>query len=124
MRTVTVDLEKGLSLNGVDQRSAVIREATVGDVVNAQLESSNEIISGIVMLGLQIQRIGDIQGPLSLGEISKLTCRDMDILQAAAEGLESRGRDQSEAGDSRQDGLRDTPAPAHRNDTLRDQSAA
>lgn len=107
MERCTVKLKTGLTLNGVDHRLAVIREATVGDIVASRRESDDDVVRGIVMLGRQIERIGDIDGPLSLEELAKLTSVDMDRLQDAAEELDKRGRDQPEAGNSGSDGLRD-----------------
>lgn len=101
MATVKIMLVDGLNIGNVANLEAEIREAGVGDMLDANDESekvistpdgyqliASPLLVGINTLRRQIVRIGDIKGPLTLGEIRKLTPVDLDILQSSADELE------------------------------------
>lgn len=117
MATVEVTLKRGLILDKdgkkEHQKKAVLREASAGDFIDATLESEHPVLTpdgyelmasptavGLNTLRRQIVSIGEIQGPLSVGEIKKLSVADLELLQTQAEKLETasqavaqRGRD-------------------------------
>lgn len=113
MATVTVTLDKGLTIGDSVHLEAELREPTAGDVLDAAQESEKLLptpegyrlvpsptLTGINMLRRQIVRIGDHPGPLTLAEVRKLSPGDLQRLQtvaeqlegAALEALEDRGR--------------------------------
>jgi len=114
MATIVVHLTHGLRVGEDVLFEAEIREATAGDVIEAQEEAEKLMISqglpvlvpsptrvGVGLLRRQLARIGDVQGPLALAEIKRLHPDDLQKLQNAAETLDSaagealseRGRD-------------------------------
>lgn len=115
MATLTITLKDGITLGEDTLTEAVLRSPTAGDVMDAQEESeklvetldgprlvSSPTLSGAGMLRRQIVRIGNLEGPLALSDLRKLTPRDMHALQTAAnklddalagEALTDRGRD-------------------------------
>lgn len=116
MRTVNVALEKGLTIGEAEYRDAVVRESSVGDILDATEESerlrntpsgyqllASPTLTAMHLLRRQIMRIGEYQGPLTLGELRKLSSTDIGLLQGAAQAIdaasareaEERGRDDS-----------------------------
>jgi phage FluMu protein gp41 len=118
---VTVHLEKGLTIGGVTHTEAVIRETTAGDIIDASEESERlfptpegyELVqspsqTAMNTLRRQIVSIGEIEGPLELAVLKKLSGDDLAEIQIKAQTLDavaleaaSRGRDHEggEAGD-------------------------
>lgn len=110
MAEITVTLPIGLratrtSAAGQEEvihREAVLRELTTGDLINAGAEAEKVVLgddgeyhlvqsptlAGVHMLRRQIVRIGDIEGPLEVGELLKLQTADFNALQDAAERLD------------------------------------
>lgn len=106
MRTADVSLLDGLKIGDEVQREAVIREATLGDLIDATVESERavpvqlpdgsveyQLIASPVLVGLhmvrrRIVRIGSLDGPLPLPTIKKLSPRDFNLLHAEAEKLD------------------------------------
>lgn len=97
----TVTLAQGLDKEGVPQTEAVLRAVKAGDILDASMEAervvqtpdgyqlvSSPALAGFALLGRQIERIGDIQGPISLAMLRRFTDRDLALLQAAAQRLE------------------------------------
>jgi len=104
------ELKHGLRLtlkNGDDERMEIyktfeMREPTAGDVIDASEESeklvtvkdgfefvSSPALMGFHMLRRQIKKIGDISGPISVKNMRKLHPEDLEILQVAAENIDS-----------------------------------
>jgi len=115
MATIKVTLKKGLKIGEEVHHEAEIREASAGDLIDATEESERavfiegegyKLLVSDTMLGLhalrrQIVRIGDHPGPLTLGELKKLSAGDLNLLQERAimlengslEAIVERGRD-------------------------------
>jgi len=120
MATLTITLDDGIKVGDDVLTQATLREPTAGDVIDAQEESeklvetldgprlvSSPTLSGAGMLRRQIVRIGNLEGPLSMSDLRKLSPRDMHALQTAANKLDSalagealtdRGRDSGVGG--------------------------
>ncbi len=114
MARVEVTLQKGLLLDEKPQTLAVLRDLTAADIIEAA-EASEKMVQtddgpilvqsparmGTELLGRQIEKIGDIPGPLSTSMIGKLSKDDLILLQekaellddAIAEDISNRGRD-------------------------------
>ena len=110
-----VMLKKGLTVGDAVHTEAEIREATVGDFIEATEDSerlcltpegSYILVASPTLVGLntlrrQIVRIGDYAGPLTLKELKMLSSVDVGRLQETAQKLENaamaevtdRGRD-------------------------------
>lgn len=114
MAEITVMLEKGLTIAKETHLEAVLREVTAGDMIEATEESEKlvstpsgyQLLASPTLVGMntlrrQIVRIGLHKGPLTLGELKKLSSTDIGLLQdqavllenASLEGVTSRGRD-------------------------------
>jgi phage FluMu protein gp41 len=122
MATINVTLKQGLKIGDTSHLAAVIREATAGDMIEATEESERpvfiedegyKLLVSSTMLGIntlrrQIVNIGDHPGPLTMGEIKKLTAHDLNLLQEKAiilengtlEAIDGRGRDRAPKGKS------------------------
>lgn len=116
MANVTIELETGLKVGGEAQTLAEIRPSTVADYLDAteaaerlvqtpegeyRLVANPELV-GVHLLRMQIVRIGDHDGPLTLGEIRRFSMDDMELLSTAAGALEAakmgEGQPGAEAG--------------------------
>lgn len=101
MATTVITLLDGFKL-GKDQIFEVeLRDVTAGDVIEAQEEGEKLVMApdgprlvasptrvGLGLLRRQIVRIGDVQGPISVAELKKLSQRDFNKLDAEAKLLE------------------------------------
>lgn len=101
MASENVKLKKGLQIGDVIHTEAEIRESTAGDFIEATEESERPCLTpegylllasstlvGANMLRRQVVKIGEYPGPLTLGELKKLSGPDLKLLQAAAERLD------------------------------------
>lgn len=115
MAEISCKLKDGLKLEGKgNQVAAILRDATAGELIAARkaseriIETENGGIHLVVspsemtraMLCLQVVRIGEIPGPLSVDLFNKLSALDVSILddavqkldRAALKEVERRGR--------------------------------
>lgn len=101
MSQTTVTLRHGLKLGDKPQLEAVLREMTVGIVIDAYADAEKlvltadgwQLVQSPVMVGVhalrrQIAKVGDIAGPLELSQIKMLHPEDFALLQAAATALD------------------------------------
>ena len=101
MAEVTVELDMGLVVGEKTHKTATIRELTAGDIFDAQADSERVVATeegpqlvaspsavGIHTLRRQIAKIGDVEGPLSLGEMRKLHPVDLELLHEECSKLE------------------------------------
>jgi phage FluMu protein gp41 len=101
MAEVTVELDMGLTIGEKTLKTVVIRELTAGDIFDAQADAERvvqtedgpQLVSsptsvGIHTLRRQIAKIGDIEGPLSMGEMRKLHPMDLELLHEECSKLE------------------------------------
>lgn len=101
MRTVEVLLDKGLQIGDTVETLAVLRELTAGDAIEATEESERLfqaadgpcLVASPCMVGMntlrrQIVSIGGHQGPLTIGELKRLSSTDLSLLQEKALTLE------------------------------------
>ena len=121
MAEIEVELEDGLELEkDGPQKRAILRELTVGDIVDANTEAERFVqdtngdpqlaisptLADVHSLRRQIKSIGSIDGPLTLGMMRKLSATDMALLMQASEEmgeavamrLQARGRDEPPGG--------------------------
>lgn len=127
MAEVTVTLVDGLVYGKEEPQThyqVVLRELTAGDVIEAQEAAERPVPmprGGVQLmvsqsrlsyelLRRQVKRVGDIDGPLSLAELKRLSTGDLERLdgqaqeldaadaRGVAEGAESRGRDEPAPG--------------------------
>lgn len=102
MATIKCTLKQGLKIGEETHLEAELREVTAGDLIEATEDSERVVLTpegyallvsntlvGLHTLRRQIVRIGDHPGPLSLGELKKLTGQDLNLLQAKAIELDS-----------------------------------
>jgi phage FluMu protein gp41 len=101
MATIKVMLTDGLTIGEEKHLEAELRAATAGDMIEATEESEKPVLTpdgykiltsptlaGIHTLRRQVVRIGTYPGPLTMGEIKKLSSRDLDLLSSQAENLQ------------------------------------
>lgn len=106
MATEKVTLVNGLKVKSdggeVVHIEAEVREATAGDFIEASEESERVcatsagdyvLLASPTMVALntlrrQVVRIGEYKGPLSIGELKKLSAGDLNLLQETSAKLE------------------------------------
>ncbi|MEF1311408.1 phage tail assembly protein [Vibrio mytili] len=119
MAVMTFELEDGFKSGDITHTEVGLRELTPKDVFEAQLASekigminnrpyayTSDIQMGMELLCRQVDYIGEIQGPVSIKVLLKLSSKDFDLLQIKSreldnvifpnevmEDLEVRGRD-------------------------------
>ena len=120
MATREIELEKGLEIDGAFHKKAILRELTVGDIIDANAEAERFVqdangdaqlavsptLADAHLLRRQIESIGSIQGPLTLGMLRKLSDADLALLMeatdemgnAVAKRLAARGRSEPPGG--------------------------
>jgi phage FluMu protein gp41 len=125
MATVPVLLRDGLTVGETVHREAELRETTAADVLDAAAASEQlrevsrgvyELVCSPTLLGLellrrQVLRIGEHKGPLTAGELKKLSAYDLNLLQAAASALETASWGGARTGEPRPGGEGAPPAP-------------
>ena len=97
METATVNLREGIKLGDRPQKTAVVRESAVEDLLAAYDLSDDERIVGAEILMRQIVSIGEIKGPLDRATFGRLTTADMERLQKAADEVDRRAREDADA---------------------------
>jgi|SRR5690554_7801206 len=113
---ITVTLAYGLKVGEALHKDVVLREATAGDVLDAQAESerlmmvpsANDgfepmlVVSpsrvGVEVLRRQIVSVGDLSGPLDLKMLRRLDPEDLNLLLAKSEQLDGAAVGQTQDG--------------------------
>lgn len=114
----TVTLIHGLTIGGELYHQVVLREATAGDVLDAQEAAERLVYSptgdggvepvlvaspsrvGVEVLRRQIASVGDISGPLELELLRRLDPEDLNLLLAKSDQLDGAAVDQVRDGAS------------------------
>lgn len=104
MAKVEFELEHGLEINGMQNKTVVMRDITAGDIIFAEESSetcymttkgpvvmSSPTQAMLIVLSRVIESIGDIK-PVSQLELKKLLATDFDIIQK--EYLKLRGENE------------------------------
>lgn len=107
MSTVSVTLIHGVKVGDDWLKQVTLREATAGDVIEAQEESEKLVtvldkdgnpehafvpsptMVGVHVLRRQIKKLGDISGPLTLDMVKKLNPEDLNLIQSKINKMES-----------------------------------
>ena len=121
MSEVKFPLIHGLKVGDDLLKQVILREATAGDVIEAQEESEKLVtvldkdgnpehvfvpsptMVGVHVLRRQIKALGNMSGPLSLDQVKKLNPEDLNLIQSkindmeeaaakAVEAINTRGR--------------------------------
>jgi len=100
MNKIIEKLVDGLKIGPDVYMDVEIRNETVGDMVAALSDAeklvttpdgyelvSNPAMVGLLSLGRQIVRIGDLAGPIDIDNLKKLSTIDLEIIRGAADGL-------------------------------------
>lgn len=119
MATIDIELKDGLQIGEVIHKTALLREYTAGDLIDACSAAEKVVYTDqgpvivasptrtdMELLCRQIVSIGDYQGPLSMTALRHLSGRDLAELQKAAKALDAgandaiqkRGRDNGSQG--------------------------
>ncbi|ADU63399.1 MAG: phage tail assembly protein [Pseudodesulfovibrio sp.] len=99
---ITFPLVTGLPVGDEFLRDVTLREVRAGDIIEAQEEAEKlvhtpggpALVASPTLLGLgvlrrQIVSIGNVQGPISLKELKRLTPHDLGMIQAEADRLDA-----------------------------------
>lgn len=90
-------LAHGLSINGNLQRRFEMREATVDDLLDSELEAdvSKPLNFNAQLLVRQLIKVGDFEGPFTVGMIRRLKPVDWRRLRAAQTEVDVLGEGES-----------------------------
>lgn len=101
MATVKCTLIDGLAIGDDVLKNVVMRDATAGDIIEAQEDSEKpvltpdgyELMSSPALLAINVMRrqivsIDDNQGPISMAEIKKLSPADLSLIQEKTDELD------------------------------------
>ncbi len=116
---VTIELEKGVSIGGVEHKTAVLRPPTAFDVIEAMKESEvlvtvpvddgdgkrmdAQLVTSPTRVGLnlmlrQIVSIAEFKEPIDESILKLLSATDLNLLQSAAENLDNVSRTVTQRG--------------------------
>lgn len=86
-------LKIGMAVEGEIQKSFEMREATVEDLLDAEVESSvaTPLNFNAQLMIRQLVRVGDFTGPFTINMIKRLKPADFRILRAAQMELDALG---------------------------------
>lgn len=86
-------LPVGLSISGVLQRDFVMREALVEDLLDAEMEAdvSRPLNFNAQLLVRQLVKVGNFEGPFTVGMIRRLKPADWRVLRAAQSEIDALG---------------------------------
>lgn len=133
MAETTVQLETGFAVGQDRLTEAVLREATAGDIIEAQAESERvvqvpgprgpepQLVSspsdcGVNVLRRQVVRLQGgkepYQGPLSYNDMKRFTPTDLGLLQEAADEIDEAAAAESARREVGQRGRGDTDGGA------------
>lgn len=92
---VSGPLRQGLLLAGEVHKGFTLREATVDDLLDAELEAdvSRPLNFNAQLLVRQLVRVGSFEGPFTVAMIRRLKPVDWRILRAAQSEIDDLGED-------------------------------
>lgn len=90
---VTGPLPVGMKVEGVVHNNFVMRDAEVGDLLDAELEADafKPLTFSAHLLALQLVSVGTYTGPFTVGMLRRLKQADWRILRAAQGELDKAG---------------------------------
>jgi len=93
---VSGSLKHGLMIAGVPQKDFKLREATVDDLLDAELEAdvTRPLNFNAQMMVRQLLRVGTFEGPFTVAMIRRLKPVDWRILRAAQSEIDDQGEDE------------------------------
>lgn len=89
-------LKRGLKIGEVVHTEFEMREYDVGDLLDAETETSVVAVLGFnaQLMTRQLIRVGTFKGPFTVNQLRQLPAIDWRILRAAQGALESLGEDE------------------------------
>jgi len=100
MKTVKGELPHGLVIDGVTHRNFEMREANVGDMLDAEFEAdvNRPIAFNGQMMLRQLVCVGTFRGPFTMGMLRGLKPADYRALRAKQMELDMQGEAEGSAG--------------------------
>ena len=94
MNTTKCELKNGVEIGGVIAKSVEMREATTGDMFDAEALASPDRSMAYrgALMACQITKLGDVPGPIDFEVIRRLTPEDFAILADTQTELERLGK--------------------------------
>lgn len=88
-------LRLGLMINGVAHKDFILREATVDDLLDAELDAdvTKPLNFNAQLMVRQLVKIGSFEGPFTVGQIRRLKPVDWRRLRAAQSEVDELGED-------------------------------
>lgn len=102
MRTVKGKLPRGMVIEGATHAEFELREPTVEDLLDAELEAdvTKPLNFNAQLMVRQLVRVGACTGPFTLGMIKRLHPADYRALRAAQMELDALGEAESSSGEA------------------------
>ena len=101
MGTMKGSLKDGVEIGGKVAKDFELREATVGDMFDAEelAPADRQVAYQGALISRQLVQLGDVPGPISMEVIRRLTPADFSLLCAKTKELEGLGKPASSGGD-------------------------
>ncbi len=111
MNTAAGTLPNGLVLDGVTHKDFVLREASVGDMLDAEAvaDVNRPLTFNAQMMAVQLVSVGTFNGPFTIGMIRSLKPADYRELRAKQMVLDALGEPKGAPGKPVEQGA--TPGP-------------
>lgn len=89
-------LRHGFSIAGVTHKDFSLREATVDDLLDAELEAdvSKPLNFNAQLMARQLVKVGSFEGPFTVNMIRRLKPVDWRLLRAAQSEIDDLGEDE------------------------------
>ena len=102
MKTVKGKLQDGVKIGGKLARAFEMREATAGDMFDAEAlaPANKQVTYHGALISRQLVSLGDMPGPIDFDIIRRLTPVDFGILYEAQQELEALGKSPSNSDDA------------------------
>lgn len=93
-------LRHGLIINGVPHKDFELREATVDDLLDAELEAdvTKPLNFNAQLMVRQLVKLGTFEGPFTVGQIRRLKPVDWRLLRSAQTEVDDRGEEEPASG--------------------------
>ncbi|MFP3945146.1 MAG: phage tail assembly protein [Alphaproteobacteria bacterium] len=93
MKTRDVELHTGLTVGGETVKHVTVRESNIGDIIDAEKDAEGHLTRFTVEnVRRRIVRFGNLDGPISMDIMRKLTETDFELINQACVAIDKEAQ--------------------------------